>query len=116
MQSQLFQGTLEQWNSVDMTHIIVALIVTAFLLLVSVAWARVALGSATAPFEKRSGRRWLLRPSNLLFVVGIVGVFYLSLGQPQIGPLNIRGYAGILILAFVLRYSENKAIGGWPGR
>lgn len=88
----------------DMTHIIVALIVTVAVLFVTWGWARAALG------EQRPGPRWLLRPSNFLFVVGIAGVFYDCLPNPRIDPMSWRIFAGILILAFVLRHSENKAI------
>jgi hypothetical protein len=94
-----------------MTHIIVALIVAAALLLGTRRWATLAFGSATEPSEQRPRRRWLLRPSNFLFVVGIAGVFYVCLPNPRIDPLWGRGFAGVIILAFVLRHSENKAIG-----
>jgi hypothetical protein len=126
MQSQLFQGGSDQLNSVNTTVVVVALVAAAALLLRVWYWAKLALGSDTEPSEPRPARRWLLRPSNFLFVVGIAGVFYLYLGHPPIGPLRpILGFplfgqirasfipAGILVLAFVLRHSENKVTAGF---
>jgi hypothetical protein len=111
---QLFQDASEFWNSMGPLTIILSVVASLLIVALCWRWAKLAFESDMEPGRKRSTPRWPLRPSNLLFVLGFVISIYAVLhGPPTIfGLLSVSTRVPFMIfcLAFVIRYSENKAL------
>jgi hypothetical protein len=111
---QLFQDVSEFWNSMDPLTMMLSVFASLLILALCWRWAKLALESDMEPGRKRSKPRWPLRPSNLLFVLGFVISIYAVLhGPPTVfGLLSVSTRVPFMIfcLAFVIRYSENKAL------
>jgi hypothetical protein len=111
---QLFQNASEFWNSMDPSTMILSVLASLLILALCWRWAKLAFESDMEPGRKRSKPRWPLRPSNLLFVLGFVISIYAVLHGPPsfFGLLSVSTRAPFMIfcLAFVIRYSENKAL------
>lgn len=114
MSWQHLQDLLNNPDSPDRTSLIVALLLLLFIVFRCWVWAKRVFGSELDP-APRPARPWLLRPSNLLFAIGIGSVLYLFLepvgDTATFFPLRLR--AAIIVLAFVVRYAENKAVAGY---
>ena len=111
---QFFQDASEFWNSTGPLTMILSVFASLLVFTLCWRWARLALESDLEPGRKRSKPRWPLRPSNLLFVLGFVISIYAVLhGPPTVfGLLSVSTRVPFMIfcLAFVIRYSENKAL------
>jgi hypothetical protein len=111
---QLFQDVSEFWNSMGPLTMTVSVVASFLIFALCWRWAKLAFESDVEPGRKRSKPRWPLRPSNLLFVLGFVISIYAVLhGPPTVfGLLTVSTRVPFMIfcLAFVIRYSENKAL------
>ena len=109
--AQLFQGASDFSNSSDHSNIIVPLFITLAVLLGWWRWSKMAFESDSSSHRARPARRWVLRPSNFLFVLAFGLIFYLAYqSQPFASVRWLKYPGGIFCLAFLLRRSENKAI------
>jgi len=111
---QLFQNFSEFWNSTGTLTIILSVLVSLLIVALCWRWAKLAFESDIEPARKQSTPRWPLRPSNLLFVLGfVISIYAVLQGPPSVfGLLSVSTRVPFMIfcLAFVIRYSENKAL------
>jgi hypothetical protein len=111
---QLFQNVSEFWNSTGALTMILSVFASLLIVALCWRWAKLAFESDIEPARKRSTPRWPLRPSNLLFVLGfVISIYAVLRGPPTVFSLlsvSTRVPFMIFCLAFVIRYSENKAL------
>ena len=74
-------------------------------------WALRAFGNENLLARKPTRLRWLLRPSNMLLILGFVLPVYSAFQYPPFGARGVRYLAAIIFcLAFVSRNSENQVL------
>jgi len=110
---QLSQGGTEFWNSMSASTVLLTVFFTLLAFAGSWRWAKLVFENDSEPTKQQPMPRWVLRPSNLLFVLGFAVSIYAEVERPSFSIIPMRRARwGIFLLAFVIRYSENRALAG----